>query len=177
MVAICQLDHFALSLGIGAGARVCQSSAKRIQKIPKDDSWKSTVFHIPNLHGTELLWAVGSDPIRKALWFASTPRWPLQTLCMCMSKCRPLRIHEDKMLWTPLDAEKLLLHNDVLSASSPQKSRQAPDSEFQSLTQLQFVGWNLFSTLSRSTRAPGNSKVLLPAQTQSAVWNLAVAHD
>ena len=43
MVAICQLDHFALSLGIGAGARVCQSSAKRIQKIPKDDSWKSTV--------------------------------------------------------------------------------------------------------------------------------------
>lgn len=162
------------------------------QKNPKDDFWKSTVkgcnlcmvfrmcttiFHIPNLHGTELLWAVGSDPIRKALWFASTPRWLLQTLCMCMSKCLPLHIREDKMLWTPLDAEKLSLHNDVLSASSPQKSRQAPDSEFRSLTQLQFVGWNLFWTLSRSTRAPGNSKVLLPAQTQSAVWNLAVAHD
>ena len=29
------------------------------------------------------------------------------------------------MLWTPADPEKLSLHNDVLSASSPQKSRQA----------------------------------------------------
>ena len=66
------------------------------------------------------------------------------------------------MLWTPLDAEKLLLHNDVLSASSPQKSRQAPDSEFRWLTKFQFVGWNLFWTSSRAVRAPGNSKVLLP---------------